>query len=219
MSGTSPSRACRGGGDDDHIALFLFMLLSGLRQEEALLRWPQVDFGRKKIVKTGKGGEVIYKTMTPDIERILRSRIGHHPTDVFTYTAKVHRRSHQLFGKTMPTIVKGRRYPITAEGFRSWWNDRRRAATKECPSLVSADRKTSFRLHDSRHTYASNLLRKSKNLKAVKEELGHANIATTMKYAHVDDEDRRIATAEAESGWLESLSGQTGSARAEQALA
>ena len=40
-----------------------------------------------------------------------------------------------------------------------------------------------------RHTGATRTLRASKNLRAVKEMLGHADIKTTMRYAHalVDD--------------------------------
>src|SRR5262249_22332816 len=42
-----------------------------------------------------------------------------------------------------------------------------------------------FRIHDLRHTGATRTLRASKNLRAVKEMLGHADIKTTMRYAHV----------------------------------
>ena len=46
-----------------------------------------------------------------------------------------------------------------------------------------------FRIHDLRHTGATRTLRASKNLRAVQEMLGHADIKTTMRYAHalVDD--------------------------------
>jgi integrase len=52
---------------------------------------------------------------------------------------------------------------------------------------------TNFRFHDLRHTAATRLLRKSKNLKMVQKLLCHENIATTAKYAHVFDEDLRDA--------------------------
>ena len=46
-----------------------------------------------------------------------------------------------------------------------------------------------FRIHDLRHTGATRTLRASKNLRAVQGMLGHADIKTTMRYAHalVDD--------------------------------
>ncbi|WP_430523398.1 tyrosine-type recombinase/integrase [Rhizobium binxianense] len=50
-----------------------------------------------------------------------------------------------------------------------------------------------FRLHDCRHDRATKLLRETRNLKLVQRVLNHANITTTVKYAHVMDEE--VATA------------------------
>ena len=44
-------------------------------------------------------------------------------------------------------------------------------------------------LKQARHTFATLLLKRSKNLKAVQSQLGHAKITTTMKYAKLIDED------------------------------
>jgi site-specific recombinase XerD len=60
--------------------------------------------------------------------------------------------------------------------------------------LMQAARITDFRRHDLRHTFASSVLKGSKNLVAVKELLGHANIQTTSRYLHVLDEDLRAAS-------------------------
>jgi integrase len=60
--------------------------------------------------------------------------------------------------------------------------------------LLQAARITDFRRHDLRHTFASSVLKGSKNLVAVKELLGHANIQTTSRYLHVLDEDLRAAS-------------------------
>lgn len=43
--------------------------------------------------------------------------------------------------------------------------------------------------HDLRHQGATALLKGTGNLAAVKRMLGHENIASTMRYAHADDED------------------------------
>jgi site-specific recombinase XerD len=72
----------------------------------------------------------------------------------------------------------GRRYPITAEGLKTHWRHRRAAAGIK-----------DFRWHDHRHTFATQLLRETKNLKLVQRGMNHRNIATTAKYAHVMDDD------------------------------
>ncbi|MDG2571043.1 tyrosine-type recombinase/integrase, partial [Vibrio parahaemolyticus] len=63
----------------------------------------------------------------------------------------------------------------------------RRALAKEETGV------TDFRFHDNRHTAATRLLRSSGNLKLVQKLLRHEDIATTTKYAHVTDEDLRLA--------------------------
>ena len=48
---------------------------------------------------------------------------------------------------------------------------------------------TDFRFHDKRHDFATKLLRESRNLKLVQKALNHKNITTTLKYAHVLDDE------------------------------
>ncbi|WP_373295198.1 tyrosine-type recombinase/integrase [Psychrosphaera saromensis] len=43
-----------------------------------------------------------------------------------------------------------------------------------------------FRVHDFRHTCASRLVQNSFNLKETAHVLGHSNIGTTMRYAHLE---------------------------------
>ena len=47
--------------------------------------------------------------------------------------------------------------------------------------------------HVLRHSAASSLLRKSKNIRLVQKALGHADLSTTMIYTHVVDEDLKEA--------------------------
>ena len=46
-----------------------------------------------------------------------------------------------------------------------------------------------FKLHSSRHTYATQLYKKTKNLRLVQKQLRHASIETTQVYADVMPED------------------------------
>lgn len=50
-----------------------------------------------------------------------------------------------------------------------------------------------IRIHDLRHSFASQLVQRGVQLKAVQELLGHADIKMTMRYAHLAPSDRRNA--------------------------
>ena len=52
-----------------------------------------------------------------------------------------------------------------------------------------------LRIHDLRHSFASALVNRGMTLYDVKEVLGHANIATTQRYAHLSQERLREAAA------------------------
>jgi integrase len=60
--------------------------------------------------------------------------------------------------------------------------------------LLNSAAITDLRRHDLRHTFGSYMLKATKNIMAVKESLGHTNVATTQRYMHVLDEDLRAAT-------------------------
>jgi integrase len=75
---------------------------------------------------------------------------------------------------------EGERYPITYWNLQTRW---RRALVKAGVS--------DFRFHDLRHAAATRTLRATGNLKLVQAQLGHAQITTTSKYAHVTNSDLR----------------------------
>ena len=43
--------------------------------------------------------------------------------------------------------------------------------------------------HTLRHTYATNMIRETKNLRLVQKALGHADISTTQIYTNIVDEE------------------------------
>lgn len=155
---------------DDYRPILEFTAVSGLRMNECLLRWSEVNWDARMIEKQGKGGTRVRVPITDTIREILWPLRGRHETMVFTYVAKRSRKPQGL--------VKGARYPITYSGLKSAWK-RIRAVAKV----------TDFRFHDYRHDFATKLLRETRNLKLVQKALNHRNIKTTIKYAHVLDDD------------------------------
>jgi integrase len=153
---------------DDYAPFFAFARASGLRLTECLLRWSEVNFGTRQIVKLGKGGKRITLPITPTIREILWPLQGHHPEFVFTYRCQ--RRGSGLHAGR----IKGQRYPLTYGGVHTYWQRLHKLAGV-----------TGFRFHDYRHDFASKLLRTSGNLKLVQKALNHRDIRTTMRYAHV----------------------------------
>ncbi|AND90226.1 bll5003 [Bradyrhizobium diazoefficiens USDA 110] len=155
---------------DDYQPVFELASASGLRLNECLLRWSEVNWDARKIEKAGKGDKRVSVPITDAIRQILWPLRGHHPEAVFTYVA---RRTKKTAG-----LVKGQRYPVTYNGLKTIWKRTRAAAGL-----------SGFRFHDFRHDFATKLLRETKNLKLVQRALNHADIKTTTKYAHVVDDE------------------------------
>ena len=92
---------------------------------------------------------------------------------MFTYVASRTKKAEGL--------VRGTRYPITESGLKS--------AMRRAVPRAGVD---NFRFHDTRHTAATRVLRKS-NLRVAQILLGHSDVKTTTKYAHALNEDIRAA--------------------------
>lgn len=149
-------------------------LATGLRLAELVdMQWPAVDLdtGRIKIVQKGQRTRFfpINSELRAFLSSLPRADTLPHARFVLTYI------NHKAKGKPRWRITQG---GGIMEVFRA-----------ACVAAEIED----FRFHDLRHTFATRLLRQTGNLKLVSKLLGHTQIETTMRYAHVLDDDMRDA--------------------------
>jgi integrase len=155
---------------DDYAPIFAFASGTGLRLNECLLKWSEVNWDAAEIRKPGKGGKWIITSIDATVRGLLWPLRGHHPEAVFTYVA-----ARALPGRG---LVKGERYPITYHGLKTAWRRLRKKSGVQ-----------NFRFHDFRHNVGTKLLRETGNLKLVQKALNHSDLKTTARYAHVLDSD------------------------------
>ncbi len=84
-------------------------------------------------------------------------------------------------------LIEPTRQPINYTGFR-----------RTMSTALKAAGITDFRIHDLRHDFASKLLRATQDLALVKNAPKQADISSTIRYAHVLDEDVRDGLEELE---------------------
>lgn len=160
------------------------LLLTGLRKREVLdARWEHIDFeARTWFVPHTKSGKPRTVQLSDTLVGLLRS---------------VPRREGEAGAEAGAEWVFAS--PKTGKPFVSifyaWDTARKKAGIPE------------VRMHDLRHTFASLLINSSYELYDVMSALGHTQMRTTMRYAHLSRERKRAAVeAVAEksglSGWL-----------------
>jgi integrase len=167
----------------DYWPLIEFALIAGVRLENAIgLRWDQIDWqGRAmtfRVKSRRPGGKLLVLPLTDGLAQLLAREQGRHREIVFTYVCR--RNRHDPHHGVVQT--KGARYPFTHDGWRKDW-----MAARDAIGLPA------LRFHDLRHTAATRILAACGNLNVVKEMLGHADIATTARYANSDTAQVRAA--------------------------
>ncbi len=166
-------------------------LMTGMRKANVvLLFWEQVSLDLARIVVVGKGGKVLSIPLTPDAVRLLE-RLQPDPAArkgaVFWY-------GNPHVGCPCPACTNPRLGHIG----RPFSNPKR-----SIRSAFARAGLTGARFHDLRHTFASWLLAEGGDLRLVKDALGHAEIETTMRYAHLVSGRRESVTAQATRGLLD----------------
>ena len=148
--------------------IVLFLIYTGARKREVLeAKWQDIDWVRKswRIPKT-KSGKIRHVPLSNGAMKVLDK-------------LQLKMVSGQI---KAPSIFANPRTGVPYVSFYYSWNNARvRAGMPE------------FRIHDLRHSFASCLVNAGRSLYEVQELLGHADIKTTSRYAHLSRE--RLAEA------------------------
>lgn len=188
-------------GAADHLKPIIYTALyTGLRESNILnLKWENIDFANNTITvkvkdRTKQGG----KNHTIPIIGALKEILENQPRTneyVFNFRGKpiksLTRSWHNIFyeyiraDKVSPDDVVENR----------WIKNKSNGLMEKVPyKRVLRDVSLPYtNFHTLRHTAATWILKKTNNLRITKEILGHADIKTTLKYAHVLDDEKRSA--------------------------
>ena len=175
-------------------------LYTGLRRGNILdLRWSDINFKSSTITvqvkdKNTLGGKNHTIPMVGKLKDILleQPRINDH---VFNYQGKPIDNIKRSWANIFYEFVKADKVsPDDVIETREIKNKETGEMEKVIYKRVLRDENLPYvNFHTLRHTAATWILKKTNNLRITKEILGHANINTTMKYAHVLDEEKRNA--------------------------
>ena len=140
------------------------MLEAGLRSGEVVaLRPGHLDMRTCRLnVREGKGAKDRTLWISDDLRDLIGRWLERRPDSEWLFCT---RDGEQLLTRYLRTMVK--RYAVKA-------------------GVSEADRVTP---HALRHTFATDLLRETKNIRLVQKALGHSDVSTTMIYTHVADEE------------------------------
>jgi integrase len=150
-----------------------------MRRGEILgLKWSQIRNGFIYLdkTKTNEARQIPVNDTLEALFKQIRKENGLKSKHVFLYDGQVIEMKTDKVRKPK----KAKASPIT-EIKRSFSSALKRA------NIVD------FRLHDLRHTFASQVLMKGGSLKDVQELLGHKTMTMTLRYVHLTQEHKRKA--------------------------
>ena len=147
-----------------NLCMVRLMLEAGLRVGEAVALRPQhLDMTTCRLqVREGKGSRDRVLWIRDGLRDLIGEWLGRRPESPWLFPA---REGGQVSTRYMREMVK-------------------RVARRAGISEVER-----FSPHALRHTFATDLLTATKNIRLVQKALGHADLSTTMIYTHVADSD------------------------------
>ncbi len=162
------------------------LLLTGSRASEVLkARWEEFDLD----------GDM--PRWTKPSHHTKQKKTVHVPLSAPALELLIGMRPHKASGPLFPG-ADGKRARVS---LRRPWLQACKAAGLVTVEVLKGKRrhevrkyKPTVRVHDLRHTFASHLVSNGVGLQVVGRLLGHTQAATTMRYAHVQDDAARAAT-------------------------
>jgi len=167
------------------------MLRTGLRLSEVInLRWDSLDLrtGKVKVV-AGKGNKdriLWINNETLEKLRNWRQRQMEEVGDMeFVFTTST---GNQLKSRDVRSMIYryAKKAGIQKEVEKNYTD-------KEGNKFNETYKEKKVKPHTLRHTFATDLLRETKNLRVVQKALGHSDISTTQIYTHIVDEELEMA--------------------------
>jgi len=153
---------------DRNLCMFRLMLDAGLRSAEVLaLRYRDIDWASGQLwVREGKGQKDRSLWLGEDLVTLLERYVEANP------------------GEPAKLIFRSRTdKPISSRYLRYMVKD----------LAEKAGMAKDLHPHTLRHTFATDLLRKTRNIVLVGKALGHANVNTTQIYTHICDPEMEAA--------------------------
>jgi len=163
-------RETRGWQAERDFAAVSVILHTGIRLAELIgIDLADIDLADNKIkLKRTKGGHPAVKHINAKLLKILQSFVEHRSSSEIAGPA--------LFLSQWNRRLTDRQFELRLE----MWAEKAGIDKKVTPHVL-------------RHTFATNLHSKTKNLIAVQKALGHKYITTTQIYTHIQDEELQEA--------------------------
>ena len=161
-----------------NLAIVKIFLYAGLRISELInLNYNDVNFEDKSIKFYGKGNKERYVPLHRDVIKAIK----HYIPERDEIEPKTKDAEKALFLSRHGKRISARSIQIFV---------------KKYAKLSGIKNASKITPHKLRHTFASILYQKTKDLRVVQDLLGHADISTTQIYTHTDTEQKKEAIEE-----------------------
>ena len=134
---------------------------AGLRVSELVnLNYEDIDFTKATLLIKGKGGKERFSPIGQDtLDEIIHFRNNYSPNPSHNSPVIIGTKGNRLTTRTVQLVLKKR--------------------------LKAANLPTDLSPHKLRHSYATHLLDRGADLRAVQDLLGHSSLSTTQIYTHL----------------------------------